>query len=101
MTNNSLEISISEYAGAAGHGGTVEARAKEAFETLGTLLSDAVAPLRKQLIDASDAADEVELRLDLALRSGGNWVILSMEGSATLSVKLLWRQASRSGILNV
>lgn len=87
-----LEISVSQQAGFADATGVVGEKAKEAFDTLGTLLSDAIAPLRQKLIDTAASADEVELKLDLALKAGGKWVVLSMEGGATVSVKLVWKK---------
>lgn len=89
---NSLEISTFQQAGVADAVGSVGEKAKEAFDTLGTLLSDAIAPLRHKLAETAASADEVEIRLDLALKAGGKWVIVSMEGSATVSVKLVWKK---------
>lgn len=87
-----LEISISEQAGFSDAVGAIGEKAKEAFDSLGNLLSDAVAPLRQKLIDTASSADEVEIKLDLALKAGGKWVVLSMEGGATVSVKLVWKK---------
>ena len=91
-TQTELEISISERAGYADATGSIGAKAKEAFDSLGNLLSDAIAPLRQKLIETAASADEVELKLDLALKAGGKWVVMSMEGGATVSVKLAWKK---------
>jgi hypothetical protein len=102
MSNqDSLEISVSQDAGFADGAGAVGAKAKEAFEDLGVLLSDAIAPLRQKLAETSASADEVELKLDLALKTGGKWVVVSMEGSATVSLKLVWKKKSSEGAANV
>jgi hypothetical protein len=94
---NSLEISFSQDAGFADAAGAVGAKAKEAFDALGVLLSDAIAPLRQKLAETSASADEVELKLDLALKAEGKWVIVSMEGVATVSVKLVWKRKPSDG----
>lgn len=87
-----LEISISERAGFADAAGTVGEKAKEAFDSLGNLLSEAIAPLRQKLMATVESADEVEIKLDLAMKAGGKWVVMSMEGGATVSVKLVWKK---------
>lgn len=91
-TQAELEISVSEHAGFSDASGVMGEKAKEAFDSLGNLLSDAIAPLRQKLIATTASADEVEIKLDLALKAGGKWVVLSMEGGATVSVKLVWRK---------
>lgn len=91
-TQSDLEISVSQQAGFADASGSIGERAKDAFDVLGTLLSDAIAPLRQKLTETAASADEVELKLDLALKAGGKWVIMSMEGGATVSVKLVWKK---------
>jgi hypothetical protein len=88
----SLEISISESAGVSDATGVASEKAKDAFEALGSLLSEAVEPFRKQLTETVATADEVELKLDLALKGGGKWVVVSMEAAATVSVKLVWKR---------
>lgn len=98
---NSLEISITQGAGFAGATEAVAEKAKEAFDTLGTLLSDAIAPLRNKLAETAASADEVELKLDLALKAGGKWVVVSVEGGATVSMKLVWKKKPVSGAANV
>jgi hypothetical protein len=87
-----LEISVSEQAGYLSTAGALGEKAKEAFDSLGNLLSDAIEPLRNKLIETAASADEVEIKLDLALKAGGKWVVLSMEGGATVSVKLVWKK---------
>jgi len=88
----SLEISVSPSAGFSGAADDVGEKAKDAFEALGTLLSDAMEPFRKRVLEAGQTADEMELKLDLALKGGAKWVVVSMEGAATVSVKLVWKQ---------
>lgn len=87
-----LEISISEEAGYADAAGAVVAKAREAFDSLANLLSDAVRPLRLNLIETAASADEVELKLDIALKADGKWIVMSMQGGATVSVKLVWKK---------
>jgi hypothetical protein len=93
MSNqNDLEIIVSQSSGYANAADAVGEKAKEAFDSLGTLLSDAIAPLRRKLAETVESADEVEIKLDLALKGGGKWVVVSMEGTATVSVKLVWKK---------
>jgi hypothetical protein len=87
-----LEITVSQNAGYSDAAGTLKENAKEAFDTLGTLLTEAIIPFRKKLAETAESADEIELKLDLALKGGGNWVVVSMEGGATVSVKLVWKK---------
>jgi hypothetical protein len=89
---NDLEIVVSQAAGFSDASGSIGEKAKEAFDSLGTLLSEAVAPLRQKLAETAASADEIELKLDLALKAGGKWVVVSMEGTATVSVKLVWKK---------
>ena len=88
----SLEITIAEAAGFADAAGAASEKAKDAFDALGSLLSEAVEPFRAKLTETLSTADEVELKLDLALKGGGKWVIVSMEAAATVSVKLVWKR---------
>jgi hypothetical protein len=88
----SLEISVTQQAGYADAGGSVGVKAKDAFDALGSLLSDAIEPFRKKLTETVASADEIELKLDLALKGGGKWIVVSMEGAATVSVKLVWKR---------
>lgn len=81
-----------ETSGLAGVGSAAGAAATEAFDVLGKLLSNAVAPLRRTLTEAADSADEVELSLSLGMNVGGNWVVASSTCSATISAKLLWKK---------
>ncbi|WP_156885485.1 CU044_2847 family protein [Massilia niastensis] len=87
-----LEISVSQSGGLSAAEGGITERAKDAFTSLGDLLSDAIAPLRAKLSDTAASADEVEIRLDLAMKAGGKWVVMSMEGAATVSIKLVWKK---------
>ena len=87
-----LEIAISPTAGYSDTGKLTQ-QARDAFDSLGSLLSDAIEPLRKKLAEAAASAAEIEVNLALALAGGGNWVVVSMEGSATVSIKLVWRKA--------
>ena len=91
-TQASLEIAVTNQAGYANAAGAVGEKAKDAFDALGSLLSDAIEPFRKKLAETLASADEMELKLDLALKGGGKWVIVSMEGAATVSVKLVWKR---------
>jgi hypothetical protein len=91
-SQHDLEIEVSQTAGFSDASSSVGEKAKEAFDSLGTLLSDAIAPLRQKLAETAGSADEIELKLDLALKAGGKWVVISMEGSATVSVKLVWKK---------
>lgn len=93
-SQNGLEIVVSQESAFADASGSVGEKAKEAFDSLGTLLSDAVAPLRQKLAETAASADEIEIKLDLALKAGGKWVVVSMEGTATVSVKLVWKKAA-------
>lgn len=88
----SLEILVSKEAGYADAGGTMSEKAKEAFDSLGALLTEAIEPFREKLNKTTAAADEIELKLDLALTVGSKWVVVSAEGGATVSVKLIWKQ---------
>ncbi|MEK8034868.1 CU044_2847 family protein [Ideonella sp. DXS29W] len=93
-SQSDLEIAVSHAAGFSDASSPVGEKAKEAFESLGSLLSEAVAPLRQKLAETAESADEIELKLDLALKAGGKWVVISMEGTATVSVKLVWKKTS-------
>lgn len=88
----SLEISVSQSAGFANAADSIGENAKNAFDSLGSLLTEAIEPFRKKLTESMSSADEIELKLDLALKGGGKWVVVSMEGTATVSVKLLWKR---------
>jgi hypothetical protein len=88
----SLEIMTTDQAGYASAAGTVGEKAKEAFEALGSLLCEAIGPFKEKLVETTTSADEIEVKLDLALRGGGKWVVVSMEGAATVSVKLVWKR---------
>jgi hypothetical protein len=90
--DHSLEISINPDAGYVESTDGIGAKAKDAFDTLGDLLSEAVEPLRRRLSDASIPADEIEIKLELALKAEGKWVIVSMGSSATVSVKMVWKK---------
>jgi hypothetical protein len=89
---DSLEISVTHDAGYADAGEVVGERAKDAFNALGDLLSDAIEPFKKKLAESAASADEIELKLELALKGAGKWVVVSVEGGATVSVKLLWKR---------
>lgn len=91
-SQSDLEIVVSQEAGFADASGSIGEKAREAFDSLGSLLSDAIAPLRQKLAETAASADEIELKLDLALKAGGKWVVVSMEGAATVSVKLVWKK---------
>jgi len=88
----SLEIVVTQQAGFADAADAVGERAKDALDALGSLLSEAIEPFRRKLTDIVASADEIELKLDLALKGGGKWVVVSMEGAATVSVKLVWKR---------
>jgi len=90
--HDDLEISVSSTAGFSSTDSDLAMKAKEAFEELGTLLSEAVAPLRQKLVDTANSADEVEVKLDLALKASGKWIVVSMEAGATVSAKLVWKK---------
>ena len=92
LTQSSLEISVSPSAGYSAAGDVVGEQARDAFDALGSLLTEAIEPFRRKLGDAVASADEIELKLDLALKGGGKWVVVSVEGSATVSVKLVWKK---------
>lgn len=64
----SLEILISPESGFSATGGAYAAKANEAFDALGALLTDAIEPFRKRIAEATASADELELRLDLSLK---------------------------------
>lgn len=87
-----LQIVISRDAGFADAGGPLLAKAKEAFEALGKSLRDSLSPLKNQLKQAELAPDEIELSLELVLKGGSNWVVVSGSGEATVGVKLLWKR---------
>jgi NTP-dependent ternary system trypsin peptidase co-occuring protein len=72
--------------------GAAFAKAREAFDALGTLLTDAVEPFRKKVRDVAESADELEVRMDLALKGEGKWVVVSVGGSASVSVRLVWKR---------
>lgn len=87
-----FKIVVAQQSGFSGALGGVTDNAKDAFDALGSMLSDAIGPFRKILNESLDSANEVELRLDLAFTGGGNWIVVSASGSATLSVKLVWKR---------
>jgi hypothetical protein len=91
-SRHELEIAVSQEAGLADASGGVGQRAKEALDELGNLLSEAIAPLRERLERAAATADEVEIRLSLALKANGNWVVISAGAAATVQVKLAWKK---------
>jgi hypothetical protein len=87
----SLEIAFVEQAGYASATGAVSEKAKDAFDALGSLLSDSIEPLRRKLTEAVASADEIELKLELGLKAEGKWVVLTAGGSATVSLKIVWK----------
>jgi inner membrane protein involved in colicin E2 resistance len=90
---SSLEIVISPEAGFATEtGGAPLADAKKAFDTLGTLLTDAIKPFLKNISTARESADEIELQLSLSLKGEGKWVVVSVGASTSVSVKLVWKK---------
>lgn len=88
----SLEILISPESGFSATGGAYAAKANEAFDALGALLTDAIEPFRKRIAEATASADELELRLDLSLKGEGKWIVVSLGGTASVSVKLVWKK---------
>lgn len=88
----SLEISLSPQAGFSDAGDTLGIKAKEAFDALGTLLTEAIEPFRQKIAATTASADEIEVKLDLALKGSGKWIVVSVEGGATVSVKLVWKK---------
>lgn len=88
-----LEIVISEAAGFAGVGDVASNSAKAALKALGSLVSEAVAPLREQLSGSELAADEIEISLSLACQAGGKWVVVETTAQATIGLKLVWKKA--------
>lgn len=89
--NSSLEIYVSKDPGFANAAENAVESAKDAFDALGTLLSEAIEPFRKKIATTTDSADEIEVKLDLALKGTGKWIVVSVEGGATVSVKLVWK----------
>jgi hypothetical protein len=87
-----LEIAVVPVSGFASATAGAGENAKQAFDTLGAVLADAIAPLREKLASGVAAADEIELETELALKAGGSWVVVSMEGTATVKVRLLWKK---------
>lgn len=92
QSENSLEIVITPGAGYSATGDATLTRAREAFNALGALLTDAIEPFRKKVSEAAASIDEVELRLELSLKGEGKWVVVSLGATATASVKLVWRK---------
>lgn len=90
--NQSLEIVLSPGAGFAGAGEVAVAKAREAFDALGELLTDAIEPFRQKVHETADSADELQIRMELSLKGEGKWVVVSMGGAATVSVTLLWKK---------
>jgi hypothetical protein len=88
----SLEIYVSPHAGFSDAGDSLTTKAKDAFDALGTLLTEAIEPFRQKIAAATASADEIEVKLDLALKGTGKWVIVSVEGGATVSVKIVWKK---------
>lgn len=93
-STDSLEIYVSPQAGFSDAAGAAGAKAKDAFDALGSLLTDAIEPFRSKIAAATASADEIEVKLDLALKGAGKWVVVSVEGGATVSVKLVWKKKS-------
>lgn len=91
-TPDYLEIAVSANAGYSDTSDSVAERAKDAFDALGSMLSSAIEPFRSKLAESAASADEVELKLDLALKGSGKWIVVSMAAEATVSVKLLWKK---------
>ncbi len=92
VNDNSLEITVSPQAGFSDAAGGAAVRAKDALEALGSLLSEAIEPFRKKLASATASADEIEVALSLAAKGEAKWVVVSVEGGATVSVKLVWKK---------
>lgn len=86
-----LDIAISPNAGFSDTGGIAAERAKDALDSLATLLSDALESFRKKVAAAAGSAAEIELSLALALKGSGKWIVVSIEGGATVSVKITWK----------
>ena len=93
-----LEIQISPEAGFAAANGKNIATAREAFDTLGTVLTEAIAPFKQKFSSVLGAADEVELNLSLALKGEGKWVVVSLSAEATASIKVTWKKNEDSHV---
>lgn len=91
--DETLEIVISPDAGYAGNGEAALVKAREAFDALGTLLTEAVEPFRRKVRDVAESADELEIRLNLSLKGESKWVVVSVGASASVAVRLLWKRS--------
>jgi hypothetical protein len=90
--DESLEIVVTPESGFSAAGTANTERAREAFDALGTLLVDTLEPFRNKISGAVASASEVELKIDLALKGEGKWVVVSLGASASVSVKLVWKK---------
>jgi len=85
-----LEIVVSPAAGYSHTGYPPLEKAKDAFQSLAATIKDVLVPVHQALADS--AADEVELRLELAFKGEAKWVVISAGGQATVGLKLLWKK---------
>ena len=69
-------------------------KAGSAFEQLGEMVADAIEPLQEKLSALDEAVpDQVELGLALGFKGGGQWVVVSGDANATVTLKLKWKLA--------
>lgn len=85
--DGTLEIQISPTSGYAASGEKTVARAKQAFQTLGDLLEDAIQPFREKVKNV----DEMEIGMNISLKGESKWVIVSASAEASVHVKLTWK----------
>jgi hypothetical protein len=90
--SDSLEIVISPDTGYSDAGGLSAVKAKEALDSLGNLLIDAIEPFRRKIEERAASIHEIELRLELSLKGEGKWIVVSASAGATVGVKLIWRK---------
>ena len=89
---SSLEILIepetSAFSGSSGPEKVLR-NAKESFEQLGIVLSEAARDFKKSVEEVGP--DELQLGLNLYLEAEGKWLVVAGKAGATASVTLTWR----------
>jgi hypothetical protein len=90
-SKGTLEIQVVPQPGFATASGVPVAKAKEAFDALGDLLAESLQPFHQKLAAVQGKADEVELQFGVSLKAEKDWVVVSGEVGATITLTLLWK----------
>ncbi len=91
-----LEILINPHPGYSASGGAPAPleSAQDALGSLGRALAASVTQMKETL----KAVDEVEVQMQLELAGKARWVVVSLGATATIGVKLVWRNAKEKHV---